>query len=89
MAERYSAVRFDDPGPRARDRGRPAHEGATASRWLDRLIATNPDTTGALMCGADVSKLGERPRAVGLYKRALDLAPEDTTAMQSSRTSTA
>ncbi|MGH7297913.1 MAG: DUF3857 domain-containing protein, partial [Polyangiaceae bacterium] len=55
----------------------------TAARWLDRLLATNPDSAGALQSAAQAwMRLGERPRAIGAYRRALDLAPEDTDVMR-------
>jgi tetratricopeptide (TPR) repeat protein len=81
MEERYAAVRFDDPGfakdhielaIAQRDRSR-------AARWIERLVATNPDSASSLSAAARAYlALGDRPRAVAMYRAALDLAPEDT-----------
>ncbi len=84
MADRYASLRFDDPGI-ARDHIGLAvakRDTAAASRWVDRLLATNPDSSGALNFAAQTYlELGDRPRAVAMFKRALDLAPEDTDAL--------
>jgi tetratricopeptide (TPR) repeat protein len=85
MAERYSAVRFDDPAfARARvDLAVARRDAPTAARWIERLLATNPDSAGALQTAAQTwMRLGERPRAIGAYRRALELAPEDTDVMR-------
>ena len=84
MEERYAALRFDDPGiPRERIALAVAKRDApTASRWIDRLVATNPDSGAALNVAAQTYlEVGDRPRAVAMFKRALDLAPEDTDAL--------
>ncbi|MGA2449531.1 MAG: DUF3857 domain-containing protein [Polyangiaceae bacterium] len=85
MAERYVALRFDDPAfARARvelaaARGDPA----TTSHWLDRLLDINPDGVAALRTSGETwTRLGDRPRAIGAYRAALDLAPDDTDAMR-------
>ncbi|MGO8994041.1 MAG: DUF3857 domain-containing protein [Polyangiaceae bacterium] len=85
MADRYASLRFDDPGiPRDRIALAVAKRDApAASRWIDRLLATNPDSSAALNLAAQTYlELGDRPRAVAMFKRALDLAPEDTDAMR-------
>jgi len=85
VAERYSEVRFDDP---AFIRGRielslARRDAAETKRWLDRLLATSPDSAAALGVAARAMvSLGERPRAIALYRRALELAPEDTDTMR-------
>ncbi len=85
LAERYAEVRFDDP---AFVRGRielalARRDASSATRWMDRLLATNPDSAGALAVAAKtLITLGDRPRAIAMYKRALDLAPEDTETMK-------
>jgi tetratricopeptide (TPR) repeat protein/transglutaminase-like putative cysteine protease len=81
MEERYAAVRFDDPtfakehielAIARRDRD-------LASGWVERLVATNPDSASALSVAARAYlSLGERPRAISMYRAALELAPEDT-----------
>ena len=84
MADRYSALRFDDPSiPRERIVLAVAkRDPAVASRWVDRLLATNPDSSAALHLAAQTYlEVGDRPRAVAMFKRALDLAPDDTDAM--------
>ncbi|MDP9037379.1 MAG: DUF3857 domain-containing protein [Myxococcota bacterium] len=85
LAERYSALRFDDPSfARARiDLAVARRDEASASRWIDRLVATNPDSVGALQFAARAWKrLGDRARAIAAYRAALDLAPEDTDVMR-------
>jgi len=85
LAERYSEVRFDDP---AFVRGRielslARRDASETSRWIDRLLATNPDSAAALGVAAKAMlALGDRPRAIAMYRRALDLAPEDTETMR-------
>ncbi len=84
-AERYAALRFDDPAfARARiDLAVARRDAATATRWVDRLVATNPDSSIALQTAAQTwMRLGERPRAIASYKQALALAPDDTETMR-------
>jgi tetratricopeptide (TPR) repeat protein len=81
LAERYSQLRFDDP---AFARGRvelaiARRDSTTATRWIDRLIAMDPDSTGVLKGAAQAwMRLGDRARAIALYRTAVDLSPEDT-----------
>ena len=85
MAERYAALRFDDPAfARARiELAIARRDEGSAARWIDRLVATNPDSAGALETSAQAwSRLGERARAIAAYRAALDLAPEDTDTMR-------
>jgi len=85
MAERYAALRFDDPAyARARiDLAVARRDVATAARWIDRLLATNPDSAGSLQAVAQAwTRLGEHARAVAAYRAALDLAPADTDVMR-------
>jgi tetratricopeptide (TPR) repeat protein/transglutaminase-like putative cysteine protease len=85
MQARYAQLRFDDPSI-ARggiDMAVANRDAAAANRWIERFLATNPDSAGALAVAAKAYlALGDRPRAVAMYKRALDLAPEDTETMQ-------
>jgi tetratricopeptide (TPR) repeat protein len=85
LADRYAAVRFDDPAF-AKSRVELAvarRDEATAARWIERLVATNPDSAGALQTAAQAwMRLGERPRAIATYRGALDLAPDDTDVMR-------
>jgi tetratricopeptide (TPR) repeat protein len=85
MAERYASVRFDDPAfARAHvDLAVARRDAAGAAHWLDRLLATTPDSSGTLQATAQAwMHLGDRARAIAAYKQALDLAPEDTEMMQ-------
>jgi transglutaminase-like putative cysteine protease len=78
-------VRFDDPGfVRGRiDLSLARRDAAAVSRWIERLLATNPDSSAALGVAAHaLLALGDRPRAIALYRKALDLAPEDTETMR-------
>jgi len=85
LAERYAEVRFDDP---AFLRGRielslARRDAAGTARWLDRLLGTNPDSASALGVAAHARiSLGDRPGAIALFRKALDLAPEDTETMR-------
>ena len=81
LAERYSEVRFDDPAfARAHVELAIARRDTTsAARWLDRLVATDPDSAAALRLAAETwMRLGDRPRSMAAYRAAIDLAPEDT-----------
>jgi cellulose synthase operon protein C len=85
MGERYAALRFDDPAfARARvELAIARRDEASASRWIDRLVATNPDSAGALQTSAQAwARLGQPARAIAAYRGALDLAPEDTDVMR-------
>jgi tetratricopeptide (TPR) repeat protein len=85
MASRYAALRFDDPAfARARiELAVARRDEVAAARWSDRLIATNPDSAGALQTVAQAwMRLGQRARAIAEYRAALDLAPEDTDMMR-------
>jgi tetratricopeptide (TPR) repeat protein len=84
-AERYAALRFDDPTfLRAHiDLAVAARDVPAATRWIERLTATNPDSAGALTTAAQAwMRLGERTRAIATYKAALEMAPEDTDVMR-------
>ncbi|MDP9000338.1 MAG: DUF3857 domain-containing protein, partial [Myxococcota bacterium] len=80
VAERYTQVRFDDPSF-ARSRIELAvarRDTAAAARWIDRLVATDPDSAAVLRSAAQVwMRLGDRPRAIGLYRAAAALVPDD------------
>ena len=85
MAGQYAALRFDDPAfARARiELAVARRDEAGAARWTDRLIATNPDSAGALQAAAQAwLRLGLRARAIAAYRAALDLAPDDTDMMR-------
>ncbi len=85
VAERYSEVRFDDPAfIRSRiELSLARRDAAETTRWIERLLATNPDSASALGAASRaLVSLGERPRAIAMYRRALELAPEDTDTMR-------
>ncbi len=85
MEERYAQVRFDDAAFAKShiELALARRDNAEASRWVDRYLATNPDSAIALQIGARSYQLmGDRAHAIGLFKRSLDLAPEDTDAMR-------
>jgi transglutaminase-like putative cysteine protease/Flp pilus assembly protein TadD len=86
LAERYSALRFDDPAfARARvELAVARRDETTAARWIERLVATNPDSSGAAQTAAQAwMRLGAKARAIASYRAALDLAPDDTDVMRS------
>jgi cellulose synthase operon protein C len=84
-ADRYSAFRFDDStyiGDRI-ELAVMRRDTNAASRWIDRLIAADPDSSWALSVAARAYRaMGQRGRAIACYQKALDLAPEDTEAMR-------
>jgi cellulose synthase operon protein C len=85
MEERYEALRFDDPSLATEHIGLAVaqRDREKASRWVERLLGTTPDSASALSTAAHTYlTFGDRPRAVAMYKRALELAPEDTDTMR-------
>jgi tetratricopeptide (TPR) repeat protein len=86
LTSRYAQLRFDDTSVMA-DRIELAlarRDPATASRWIERLVDTNPDSGRALAAAARAYvALGERPKAIAMHRRALDLAPDDVTSLRS------
>jgi transglutaminase-like putative cysteine protease len=74
-------MRFDDPSfARARiDLAVARRDPASATRWIDRLLATDPDSGSAHRTAARAwLSLGERERAIAVYHTALELSPDDT-----------
>ncbi len=85
IEDRYAALRFDDPhiAQRKLDVALARRDPAAAGHWVDRLLAANPDSAATLAQAARTYvALGDRPKAIGTYRRALELAPEDTDAMR-------
>jgi tetratricopeptide (TPR) repeat protein/transglutaminase-like putative cysteine protease len=81
VAERYAQLRFDDPAfARARvELAVARRDTVSAARWIDRLVSTDPDSSGALRAAGQAwMRLGDRARAIAMYRTAVDLAPEDT-----------
>lgn len=84
-ADRYAQLRFDDPSfvREHIDLAVARRDASSAARWIDRLIAINPDSAASFQTSADAwMRLGERVRAVAAYRSALDIAPNDTTTMR-------
>ncbi|MBL0195461.1 MAG: DUF3857 domain-containing protein [Myxococcales bacterium] len=85
VEDRYAALRFDDPhiAQGKLDVALARRDRAAAGHWVDRLLAANPDSALTLGHAARAYvALGDRPKAVASYRRALELAPEDTDAMR-------
>jgi tetratricopeptide (TPR) repeat protein len=79
-ADRYAALRFDDTNYLAEriDLAVLRRDQKAAIRWVDRLLAAMPDSAWALMTSARAYRgLGQEPQAHALYRRALELSPED------------
>jgi tetratricopeptide (TPR) repeat protein len=79
-ADRYAALRFDDTNYLAEriDLAVKRRDQKAAARWIDRLLAATPDSAWALSTAARAHRgLGQERQAHALYRRALDLSPED------------
>ncbi|MEA2345824.1 MAG: hypothetical protein QOF63_3993, partial [Thermoanaerobaculia bacterium] len=79
-ADRYAALRFDDTNYLSEriDLAVMRRDQKAAVRWIDRLLACNPDSAWALSAAARAERaLGQEPQAVAFYKRALELSPDD------------
>ncbi len=84
MEDRYAQLRFDDSTflQGRIDLAVARRDTQAAQRWIDRLVATDPDGTDKLVSAAQAYvTLGNRARAVALYKLALQHAPEDVDTM--------
>ena len=86
LTARYAQLRFDDTsvvGDRI-ELALARRDAVTASRWIERLVDTNPDSGRALAAAARAYVgLGERPKAIAMHRRALELAPDDVTTLRS------
>ncbi len=85
IQERYANLRFDDVGflNAQLDLAIARRDKPGAARWIDRLLATSPDSASSLATAARaLVSLGDRPAGIAMYRRALDLAPEDTDSMR-------
>ena len=77
---RYAGLRFDDGNFLSQqvELAVARRDQAGAERWLDRFLASDPDSAWALGVAARTYRaLGQRQRAVASYHRALAIAPED------------
>jgi len=86
LTSRYAQLRFDDTTV-VTDRIELAlarRDQATAARWIERLVETNPDSNRALAAATRAYvALGDRPKAIAMSRRALDLAPDDVATLRS------
>ena len=86
LTARYASLRFDDTSVMG-DRIELAlarRDPASAARWVERLVETNPDSGRALAAAARTYVgLGDRPKAIAMHRRALELAPDDVTTLRS------
>lgn len=86
LTARYAQLRFDDTsvmGERI-ELALARRDPATATRWIERLVDTNPDSGRALAAAARAYVgLGDRAKAIAMHRRALDLAPDDVTTLRS------
>lgn len=79
-ASRYAALRFDDTNYLSEriDLAVMRRDQKAAARWIDRLLACDPDSAWALSAAARAERaLGQEPQAVAYYKRALEMSPDD------------
>ncbi len=84
-ADRYAAVRFDDPTLlRARiDVAVSRRDAPAAAHWIERLLAMNPGSTAGFATAARAwMRLGDRARAIAAYRSALEISPDDTDVMR-------
>lgn len=85
VTARYATLRYDDTQVLE---GRielalARRDAALANRWIERLVETNPDSARSLAAAARAYvALGDRPKAIALHRRALDLAPEDVATLR-------
>lgn len=80
VESRYSALRFDDRSylTSMLDLAVARRNRTAAERWIERLLAADPDSQWALGTAARAYRsLGQPERAIASYQRALELAPED------------
>ncbi|APR82911.1 Transglutaminase-like enzyme, putative cysteine protease [Minicystis rosea] len=85
LEARYSALRFDDSSFLSQqvELAVARRDKAGAERWLDRFIASEPDSTYARGIAARTYRaLGQKQRAVASFQRALQLAPEDVPSLR-------
>ncbi len=86
LTSRYAQLRFDDTTVMAEriELALARRDADAASRWVERLVDTNPDSGRALAAAAHTYiGLGERAKAIAMHRRALELAPDDVTTLRS------
>jgi tetratricopeptide (TPR) repeat protein len=77
---RYAGLRFDDSAFLSQqvELAVARRDKAGAERWLDRFVKSEPDSAWTRGIAARTYRaLGQKPRAVAAFQRALALAPED------------
>ncbi|HWL84929.1 MAG TPA: DUF3857 domain-containing protein [Polyangiaceae bacterium] len=85
LEERYAQLRFDDISfvKGHIDLAIAQRDSQGAERWIERLQALNPDSAPLLTVAAqNYLLMGNRTRSIALYKKALDLSPENTDTMR-------
>ena len=82
---RYATLRYDDTQVLSEriELALARRDPVLANRWIERLVETNPDSGRSLATAAKAYvALGDRPKAIALHRRALDLAPEDVSTLR-------
>lgn len=85
VAERYATLRYDDTQMISDkiDLALARRDHVLANRWIERLVETNPDSVRSLATAAKAYvALGDRPKAIATHRKALEIAPEDTTELR-------
>jgi cellulose synthase operon protein C len=80
VESRYAGLRFDDRSYLASriELAISRRNRTAAERWIERLLAADPDSQWALGTAARAYRsLGQTERAIATHQRALELAPED------------
>jgi tetratricopeptide (TPR) repeat protein len=80
VESRYSALRFDDRTylNQRVELSLQSGDARATERWVERLLAIDPDSQWALSVAARAYRaLGQPDRAIATYQRALELSPED------------
>ncbi len=85
IEDRYAAYRFDDTTYQVSKIEALVARGdkASAEHWIGRMLGTDPDSAYHMGVAArSYFGLGMPQRALAMYDRALDMAPEDTDTMK-------
>jgi tetratricopeptide (TPR) repeat protein len=85
VESRYAMLRFDDGGYLSGmiDLSLARRDRSSTERWIERLLHSYNGSSWALGVAArSYRSLGQPERAIAMYKRALELAPEDTDSLR-------
>jgi tetratricopeptide (TPR) repeat protein/transglutaminase-like putative cysteine protease len=85
LSARYSGLRFDDSAflNQQIELSLARRDKEGAERWLDRFLASEPDSTFARGIAARTYRaLGQKQRAVASFQKALAIAPEDAPSLR-------